>query len=109
MTDVRVGQVWEFVGSDNTSASIKDMLVGAHCYVIRPNEENDAGEDSWVMAPVEYVAPRHRGRVLYMHHTARVTGQWKLIPPREAPCPNSSCQRVNDVGRNCYWCGTLVA
>jgi hypothetical protein len=28
--------------------------------------------------------------------------------PKEALCPNSSCQRKNDIGKNCYWCGTKV-
>jgi hypothetical protein len=31
-----------------------------------------------------------------------------MTAPREIPCPNKSCQRKNDIGRNCYWCGTLV-
>ena len=72
---VRIGQVWDFVG-EHTDA-LPDAR-GWRCIVVAPNDSREAGPDSWRMWCSDDRGPR-KGRAMYMHHRARVSGQWRRL------------------------------
>ena len=65
---VRVGDVWEL------QSPTRFAPTGPALYeVLRQNDSKEAGPGSWVMRHIK------GGHELYMHHRARVAGEWALI------------------------------
>lgn len=73
LSGVRLGDLWEIQSG---------RWPGVY-EVVAANIDTEAGPDSWVMGPL--FGGGHR--VVYMHHAARVAGDWVLVMRNGVPTP----------------------
>ena len=77
MGNVRIGQVWDFVGE---ATDAPPHARGWRCVVVAKNDSREAGPDSWVMHCTD------NRRTLYMHRRQLNTGSWRRVSAWQRLC-----------------------